>query len=301
MSDVQDNSVAEDTAKPCFSVGTTLRSARVAQGLTIQEIADRTKYGVRQVDALERDDIACLPQGTFLRGFIRSYARVVQLDPAMLLSATETHTEHHFDMTDVQDGGEPLPLAGVTQRKNIYLLLAALLIALGIALFLFSHRDDSPQPEHVIPADSATPKPQGSESIEPASAVNGGKAGSTGLPITDVKSETGTDKSVVPSVAADPEKAKPPVKREVPLEQLMKRPIHIVFLEDAWVEVTDASGEVLISRITEAGGEKWIGGAGRAPYQVTIGRAGAVRLYHGGKEVDLSGFKADGVARLVLE
>jgi cytoskeleton protein RodZ len=101
----------------------------------------------------------------------------------------------------------------------------------------------------------------------------------------------------VPVVAAA---AVPPVPG-VPLEQLKKRPIHIVFSEDAWMEIKDVNGEILLSRMNTAGSEKWIGGGRRAPYQVAIGKASAVRIYYKGREVDLSQHKQTGLVHLVLE
>lgn len=99
---------------------------------------------------------------------------------------------------------------------------------------------------------------------------------------------------------ASEEVAAPP-KSTVPLAQLMKRPIHIVFNEDAWMEIIDVNGEILLSRVTKAGEEKWIGGGHRAPYSISIGKPGAIRMYYHGKEVDLSQYNPAGVAKLVLE
>lgn len=305
MNDARPDSVAGDGSSTQLNVGAALRSAREALGLSTQEIADRIKFSVRQVEALEQDDAAHLPQGTFLRGFIRNYARVVHLDPAILLNQTKSQTEHHFDVTDVQGGGDPLPIVGVAERKNRYLLIAALIIALGLVLFLFSHRDDSlrligdysgkqpaPIPAIAAIAEIASDVAATTENIEVEEAV---------LPATTSLNEELDTAPAADSATAAPNAETLPDKREIPLEQLMKRPIHILFQDDAWVEIKDVNGEVLISRITQAGGEKWIGGARRAPYQVTIGKAGAVRLYYKGNEVDLSEFKPDSVARLVLE
>ena len=145
MNDVQPDSATSDPIVPQPSVGTTLRAAREALGLTAQEIADRTKFSVRQVEALEQDDVAHLPQGTFLRGFIRSYARVVHLEPEPLLNGIEIQPEHHSDVAEIPGGGDALPAAGQTESRNLYLLIGALIIALGLAFFVLGHRDDGVQ------------------------------------------------------------------------------------------------------------------------------------------------------------
>ncbi|MFA7299819.1 MAG: RodZ domain-containing protein [Sideroxydans sp.] len=299
MSEVQSDSAASNTADQYLIIGNTLRAAREVLGLSSQEIADRIKFSVRQVDAMERGDIEHLPQGTFLRGFIRSYARVVNIDPAPLLADTEMHSEHHFDVTDVQAGGVLLPVVGA-DHKNLYALLGALIIAIGLAWFLFSPHNDGLR---LISDSSNMVQPE--LTIETVSDV---ATTTTDVEIDKDSPSAATDVKKEPfgSQAADLPKAEintetPSAKREIPLEQLMKRPIHIVYEADAWVEIRDVNDEVLISRVTQAGDEKWIGGARRAPYQVTIGRAGAIRLYYMGHEIDLSGFKPDSVARLVLE
>lgn len=300
MTEIKQDSATSDSVTPHLSIGALLRAAREAHGMTTQEIADRIKFSVRQVEALEADDAEHLPQGTFLRGFIRSYARVVHLDPAPLLSETATETEHHFDVTDVQGGGAPLPKGGTTERKNLYVLLGALIIAIGLAWFMFSQRnggvqmigDDSDRKSMAAIATAASAVTAVSSEVAQSATANTGNA---------AKPVTVQVEAVRPTAPAVAVAGAIPAKPEIPLEQLMKRPIHFVFTEDAWVEVKDVNGEVLISRVTQAGGEKWIGGNRRAPYQVNIGKVSAIRLYYKGKEVDLSGFRPDGVAHLVLE
>lgn len=288
---------ARDGIAPSLHVGTALRTAREAQGLTAQEIADRIKFSLRQIEALEQGDVEHLPQGTFLRGFIRSYARVVHLDPEPLLNGIATQAEHHFDVADVQGGGEALPVATRSARTSRYVLIAALCVVIAIALFLYyPHPAGTPAPvqqqvaEAVIApaqvASTAVVKAENADTPEVAPAQ-------TGLAADDTP--------VAEPALAETKSDAVPVRREIPLAQLMKRPIHIVFMDDAWVEIKDVNQEVLISRVTQAGMEKWIGGTGREPYQVTLGKAGAVRLYYKGNEIDLSGFKPDGVARLTLE
>ena len=61
--------------------GGKLRHAREQQGVSLHQIAARTKISVAVLEALERNDVSKLPGGIFSRGFVRSYASVVGLDP----------------------------------------------------------------------------------------------------------------------------------------------------------------------------------------------------------------------------
>jgi cytoskeleton protein RodZ len=63
-----------------------LRSAREAAGLSLEEVAQQLKLAPRQVKALEDESFADLPGRTFSRGFVRNYARFLNLDPQDLLA-----------------------------------------------------------------------------------------------------------------------------------------------------------------------------------------------------------------------
>jgi cytoskeleton protein RodZ len=90
-------------------------------------------------------------------------------------------------------------------------------------------------------------------------------------------------------------------KPPVPLELLKRRPLHFVFSEDAWAEVKDVNGDLLLSRTNPRGSEKWIGGPKRAPYDITITPPTSVKLYYRGKEIDLSPYAGMETARLKVE
>ena len=61
--------------------GTALRQARLRRGASLQQIAASTKISIVALEALERNDIARLPGGIFVRAFVRAYAGEVGLDP----------------------------------------------------------------------------------------------------------------------------------------------------------------------------------------------------------------------------
>jgi len=63
------------------SFGARIRHAREARGVSLRQIADTTRISVGALEALERNDIARLPGGIFSRGFVRSYAAEVGMDP----------------------------------------------------------------------------------------------------------------------------------------------------------------------------------------------------------------------------
>ena len=67
------------------AVGVELKSAREARGLSVSEVAQQLKFAPRQLEALEQDRYELLPGGTFVRGMVRSYARLLKVEPEPLL------------------------------------------------------------------------------------------------------------------------------------------------------------------------------------------------------------------------
>jgi cytoskeleton protein RodZ len=62
-------------------VGVLLRRAREARGLTLQHISDETRIPLRHLEAIDRDNLAALPGGFYLRADVRAYARAVDVEP----------------------------------------------------------------------------------------------------------------------------------------------------------------------------------------------------------------------------
>lgn len=60
--------------------GDILRTAREAQGLSVADIAARTRVPLRHLEAIEQSDYSALPSSTYAVGFTRAYARAVGLD-----------------------------------------------------------------------------------------------------------------------------------------------------------------------------------------------------------------------------
>jgi len=72
--------------------GQQLAAARERQGLSRAEVAQRLHMSPSQVEALEAGEFERLPKGTFLRGFIRNYAKLVGLDSEPLVTGLSQAT-----------------------------------------------------------------------------------------------------------------------------------------------------------------------------------------------------------------
>ncbi|KFD25879.1 XRE family transcriptional regulator, partial [Sphingobium yanoikuyae] len=109
--------VADDaTAAQPSTPGAKLRAAREAQGLSVQDIATRTRIAQRQLEAIERDDYGALPGIPYAVGFARAYARAIDLDE-VAIAADVRNAVHNSDMGATRyEAFEPADPARVPSR-----------------------------------------------------------------------------------------------------------------------------------------------------------------------------------------
>jgi cytoskeletal protein RodZ len=100
-----------------FSVGETLRRARVEQNLDLGTLAARTKINVKYLEAIEADDRESLPSSFFYKSFVDQYAKALSLD------AHEIDAE--VDRVLSAEAPLPLPGYGSVVSRNISPLTSA--------------------------------------------------------------------------------------------------------------------------------------------------------------------------------
>lgn len=85
------------------SIGRVLQQARIAAGLTVEEVSSSTRVRIPIVHAIEEDDFSRCGGDVYARGHIRTLARAVSIDPEPLVS-----------QYDAEHGGRPAP----TRRRR---------------------------------------------------------------------------------------------------------------------------------------------------------------------------------------
>ncbi|MBI1175271.1 MAG: DUF4115 domain-containing protein [Sideroxydans sp.] len=282
---VQETNPAAAENRPPFSIGATLREAREGMGLSVHDVVNRLKFAPRQIKALEDDDFAQLPEAAFVRGFVRSYARLLQLDEAPLLAALpDAHAQDKTALAGRQSVEVPFPSVYSLRKSNIIWLSAALIVALALGLFTWLYDKEEEKQPRV--ESLAVPL-----AAVPVSAVPA---------VAPAATPAAAPPAVTPPVPAPVPVAEPPHPKLLP-PRAAATPgmIRMTFDEDSWVEVKDKNGQVLMSQINPAGSEQNLNG--EPPFTLTIGHAGGVKLYYKGKPVDLAPNTNVDVAHLTLE
>jgi cytoskeletal protein RodZ len=68
-----------------------LATIRRNRGISLQQIAEATKIGVRSLEAIERGDFRKLPGGIYTTSYIRQYARAIDYDEDAILAFYRRH------------------------------------------------------------------------------------------------------------------------------------------------------------------------------------------------------------------
>lgn len=143
------------------SLGARLREARERRNLSLQEVAERTKIPVTNLEALESDQGQRLPGGIFARSFVRTYAREVGVDPEEAVrDFVRLHPEHAAP--DSEDD-EVVPLQGTASGGSGRLVVT--LVAIAVLFFVgFMGYRWLQGPTGTRSADTSTPTDLGASS-----------------------------------------------------------------------------------------------------------------------------------------
>ena len=141
------------------SAGVQLRDAREKAGLSVADIAARTRIPQRHLEAIERDDFNALPSTTYSVGFARAYARAVGVDEVGIAALVRTQLEQSGRERHAYQAFEPADPARVPPRSLAWTAaIVALLLLAGYGIWRASWRGDDTPPT-VAAAPMATPQP----------------------------------------------------------------------------------------------------------------------------------------------
>lgn len=111
------------------TIGAALRNAREAAGLTLQDVADRTKVRPGLLAQIEADDHEKLPALTYALGFVKAYARTVGIDPEEA-AARYRRESHKGDPVPTMHDLQPLEEQRLPSRRLAWLSAVLVLLAL---------------------------------------------------------------------------------------------------------------------------------------------------------------------------
>ena len=304
MTEFEGNTAEQQTeVRP--SAGRTLAEARERLGLSVAEVARQLRLSSRQIEALEADDHASLPGKTFLRGFLRNYAKFLQLDPEALLALCQPEQPQaqsiEVPTSRIEFGGKRrlMPFSDHSDKPwaKSAAIIGVAVLALSWGIYELLQRQPSPEDEPV--------KSAGETSMVlslPQAEAPGQTAPVTNQTVETVPAPVPAAAPVAPVPAAAPvapATAKTPVASAPSPAQAGDQRLQFVFDGDAWVEVKDKNGKVIFYQLNQKGSQQSV--RGNPPFSLVIGNAADVRLTFNDKPVDLAPHIKVDVARLTIE
>ena len=248
-----------------ISIGRALREARIAAGLTVDDVSTATRVRIAIIHAIEADDFAPCGGDVYARGHIRTLAWAVRLDPAPLM-----------EQFDAAHGGRPAPTAPAPmfeaerirpERRGpnwTAAMVAAIVAVIGFVGFTaFKGGDDGGAKEQV--AEGTTPA-----------------TGKTASPTT--KTDKPVDEKPEPSDSAIA--AAPQDKVTVQVTATDGR---------SWISAKDHNGRLLFDDILKQGESKTFQDSEKI--NLVLGDAGAIDLFVNGKKIE-DDFRSGAVERL---
>jgi cytoskeleton protein RodZ len=299
------------------AVGNRLATARRQQQLELKSVASQLHLAVEVVAALETGDRSVLPAMTFVRGYIKSYARLLGLDEKQIL-----------DLIPAGEGYQAAPLKAVGMRspRRRQPIGKWLLRAMGVAALAAVMVYGVPLVERLWNRNAQTGQTGDENTLPlPADEHQGLQPMELPAPPEEAEAPAPEEAAVVPEsefdtgVQAPPLEAEappleaeaPPLEAEAPppaeVAQSVAQPaadttgpalITLRFAEDSWVEM-ESHGRKLVVGTQTAGSERSV--RAEPPIQILLGNAPGVEIEYRGKSVDLKRYRRGKVARLVLE
>lgn len=281
---------AQDPTSPS-TAGALLRAARQAQGLHVAALATQLKVSPRKLEALEADRHDELQGPTYVRALAQAAARALKIDPAPVLALLPEVNRQTLDRVSAglnapfrEHGARRELLELSTAGKAVAALVAVLLLG-AVALWWL------PAGFGMSAAVSAASAPAvEAAASEPPVAVSPPAAAS--VPALGASAASASAPARVASaVAAEPEQRPAAVEPARLLQVRVKA--------ESWVDVTDGSGQSLLSRTLQPGETVDLDGA--LPLRVKVGNASGTELSFRGQVLDLGPQTRDNVARLELK
>jgi len=288
--------------------GWTLREARERLGVSEREVAEALNLPPQVIEAMEADDASKLPGAVFARGYLRSYAKLLELDAEALL-------DHYPKPAEDPEIGDlaPLPARPWWQDNALWPfrgLIAGALVVLLLLVWLWPDGTDSAADTVASRAPAAGEVPALRPSEAPATDVQARRpdapsdaAATVAGPLPDAAPRpvpaSAPGSAAAPTAAATAEvPAQPLADGAQRLTATGSDRLSLSFSEDCWVEVRAADGTSLYSDLNRGGASLAL--VGEAPFRVLLGYAPGVRLEFNGEAVPLAPHTRNNVATLVL-
>lgn len=301
-----DDQLIDDSPTP----GQRVSAARESAGMSIEELASLTKLARHTLESLEADRFEDMSEAVYVRGYYRKCAKVLNLDADSLIEGYEFRVKpvHQAPPAKVLLAGSNPEMRSSGLRTLMVLLLVTVLI---LAVLWWARRSTQDGTDAVVipggiptaavnrPRPAASSRPTDNPATTPSPAITVPEPEpETGVAEPQAPVEETTQAAVADEAAADSESGES-ASTVAESADAEAEAMNLEFQANSWVQIEDASGETLVSRLMVAGQSRRV--AGEPPFTVFLGNAPGVTLVFAGQSIDLAPYtRSNDTARLTV-
>lgn len=304
--------------------GAMLMEAREGLGFSIADVARELRLSASQIVALENDDYSELPGTTYVRGYLRSYARLVKINedsvlPPLISEAVAAPIHPVSQPTQRQARSSDRWVRLMSYALGILLVVLTIvwwktqggidlerdLFATNEEVVTMENEDNATSPRVVAkvsePTEITTPvltmtptSPAVSSATKPTTLRDldsGVQKQQAAASVRAPKSFEETSSASLNSATSSKN------RRDDAIPRLRK--VVLRFIEASWAEIRDAANRRLVHQSFNAG--RVVEVDGLPPFRVFLGNAGGVRMEYNGKPFDITPFQTGLYARFIVE
>lgn len=290
------------------TLGQILRSARLAQDLTIEQLSTELRIEAKQLNALEQNRFEQIGVPVFIKGYLKQYGLRLGLDPRDLLALYYKQAT----LADVEI--QPRRTIKLRDERQITSWILAgvvlLTIVVGLAVWWWSGGSFSTAwgtrstPVTSTPLDPEAAEPQTPPAAEPVVVPLERTLPAVDPPAADPPpaepggqpAEAGELPAVAAVEAADDGADDGADAEAAPAAAI---PLELTFEQESWAEITDARGERLLFGLSAAGRNVTV--RGEPPFAIVLGNADSVRLTVDGEPYAIPQSRQGNLARFAVD
>ncbi len=329
------DTLIEQTEQQTPHAGDLLRKQRLSLGMSQKQVAERLRLRESIIVSIDKNEFDLGQVDTFVKGYLRSYAKAVNLNEDEVLAAYEQHNQSAANDSAMQS------FSRKTKREKsdnnlmrLTYVIGAVLIGISLLWWWQSQQKNALVIEPEFAIETATvseelgeiEQPTASEvtpviaSNEPASPsidreaqqlaaqqaenaqLEEAELAATEPQIEEPVVEETTAQAEPVQLPAEPVETaavdEPQAAEPAAPQETASNNLFMNFTADCWIQVKDATGKVLATGVKKAGDNITL--AGEKPYNIILGAPEGVEMRLASEPIDLSGYTAGKVARLTL-
>jgi len=295
--------------------GQLLQRARLATGMTEDEVARRLNLRIQMVKDLEADNYGKSMAPTYTKGYLKAYARLLQLSEPQIMDAYHRLGNSEPEAVKMQSFSQRTRKEA--HHSRLMWLTYAIIMVIVVMFILWwlqadqaSDTQGEPSVEQEIgvieaPEQLTAGAPLVSEDLVPQEDIDPQSVAVEAQILPEPSAEvvaTAAEAVVDPESAAvsDAQEAATAIESASASAPVTANGAEIVmtFSGDCWVKVTDADGEVLLTGVSKAGREARV--TGKPPFKLVLGAPQVVQLEYQGESFNMSQFTPGKPARFEL-